>query len=630
MRAPNFRVPPPALVAAAALIALAPSPAASAARTPGQTFAFDSSAVLPPFVLRLVVGTPPCAQCPPVVCPGVPVEVGIEGDLPSGCFAFRGATVTPPEAGVMVESIRLSAVQTDCDSVCPRLSEMWSAHVSLPATSPGAHAFLLEFALRTCPDTDTVSVVYRKTIVYTVADTCPGVSPPPVPCASGFLVAPDTSACAAHVVPGGQTVVPLLEHTLVPLAGLQGRLEVAPPLRVVDLQPGADVPGMLLQWQPHERGADWVLFSASGHPAIAPGAHEVLRVTFTADSALTLAVPARVTPVVTVAADSAGGDVPLCFDLRGVAVLPGFVVCVDLPGQGCDANGDGVVNVRDLVVMARCLFHGFSGADSVRVCHDCDHDSTFGIGDLVCCADQVLDQPGHRDSSGVQDADVHVSFGAPQATAGGGVHLPVEVSGADGLGGVLLHVRFPADRWRLAAVAPPTRVSAGDVWLPLAGGAGAGEATLAAIRIGAGGGAPPLALDLVPVAGGSPGGVATLASGEFSDPSGNALQVPALAASAPLPGATLPSRVALSAARPNPFAGSTSFSVGLPQDANVDLAVLDVAGRRVATLDHGRLTAGVHDYAWDGSGARAGVYFVRLVVDGRAYSTRVALLRNGR
>jgi hypothetical protein len=35
-------------------------------------------------------------------------------------------------------------------------------------------------------------------------------------------------------------------------------------------------------------------------------------------------------------------------------------------------------------------------------------------------------------------------------------------------------------------------------------------------------------------------------------------------------------------------------------------------------------------FQWDGAGARGGIYYVRLSVNGQVRSTRVALLRNSR
>lgn len=71
-------------------------------------------------------------------------------------------------------------------------------------------------------------------------------------------------------------------------------------------------------------------------------------------------------------------------------------------------------------------------------------------------------------------------------------------------------------------------------------------------------------------------------------------------------------------AMPNPFRGSTRFSltVSEPAGAEVDMAVFDIAGRRMVSLARGRFGAGTHILQWDGRGldgsrARAGMYFVR-------------------
>lgn len=82
------------------------------------------------------------------------------------------------------------------------------------------------------------------------------------------------------------------------------------------------------------------------------------------------------------------------------------------------------------------------------------------------------------------------------------------------------------------------------------------------------------------------------------------------------------------AASPNPFNPATVLSFDMPRRGAVDLAVHDVAGRRVATILTGTLPAGPHEVRWDGrtdDGGRAGsgIYLVRLVAPGSA-GTQVA------
>ncbi len=71
------------------------------------------------------------------------------------------------------------------------------------------------------------------------------------------------------------------------------------------------------------------------------------------------------------------------------------------------------------------------------------------------------------------------------------------------------------------------------------------------------------------------------------------------------------------AAGPNPFAGTLSIRWSLPVAGEASLAVYDVGGRLVRTLERGAATAGAHVSSWDGRddaghAARAGTYWLRL------------------
>jgi len=84
---------------------------------------------------------------------------------------------------------------------------------------------------------------------------------------------------------------------------------------------------------------------------------------------------------------------------------------------------------------------------------------------------------------------------------------------------------------------------------------------------------------------------------------------------------------------PNPFNTQTAISLDLGSAAHVDLAVYDVAGRRVASIMKGYSDRGVHHAFWNGrdqSGhaLASGVYFVRLGLNGNTAEThRVTLVR---
>jgi hypothetical protein len=86
----------------------------------------------------------------------------------------------------------------------------------------------------------------------------------------------------------------------------------------------------------------------------------------------------------------------------------------------------------------------------------------------------------------------------------------------------------------------------------------------------------------------------------------------------------VPTSFFFAAPRPNPSRGAVDILFGLPAREPVDVAVLGVDGRRVATLTSGVLAAGRHAVTWDrcdahGGRVAAGVYLVRVsAASGRA------------
>lgn len=92
--------------------------------------------------------------------------------------------------------------------------------------------------------------------------------------------------------------------------------------------------------------------------------------------------------------------------------------------------------------------------------------------------------------------------------------------------------------------------------------------------------------------------------------------------------------VDLAAPSPNPFRGRTSLALTVDDGAgaDVDVAVYDLAGRRLRTLLSGHLSAGVHEASWDGRTDRGdavtpGVYFVRGRAGGETLTQSVILAR---
>ncbi|HKK72493.1 MAG TPA: FlgD immunoglobulin-like domain containing protein [Candidatus Krumholzibacteria bacterium] len=91
-------------------------------------------------------------------------------------------------------------------------------------------------------------------------------------------------------------------------------------------------------------------------------------------------------------------------------------------------------------------------------------------------------------------------------------------------------------------------------------------------------------------------------------------------------------RTELKAPFPNPFNPRTEIRFDLAHEAPVRVEVLDARGRRVRTLVDGVRPAGSHQLVWrgradDGRGVASGVYFVRLIADGRAQTQKMTLVK---
>jgi len=78
---------------------------------------------------------------------------------------------------------------------------------------------------------------------------------------------------------------------------------------------------------------------------------------------------------------------------------------------------------------------------------------------------------------------------------------------------------------------------------------------------------------------------------------------------------------------PNPFNPSTQISFSLSEAADVTLEIYNITGQKVATLTTGRLEAGHHSVAWDGSNAASGIYLYRLEAGDFVDTKKMVLLK---
>jgi hypothetical protein len=83
----------------------------------------------------------------------------------------------------------------------------------------------------------------------------------------------------------------------------------------------------------------------------------------------------------------------------------------------------------------------------------------------------------------------------------------------------------------------------------------------------------------------------------------------------------LPTDLALESLYPSPFGARATLDVATPETAALDIALFDVLGRRVHTVESGTFSAGVHRFTIDGSALPAGLYILR-ISDGKTSISR--------
>jgi hypothetical protein len=96
-----------------------------------------------------------------------------------------------------------------------------------------------------------------------------------------------------------------------------------------------------------------------------------------------------------------------------------------------------------------------------------------------------------------------------------------------------------------------------------------------------------------------------------------------------VPMVTAPETFALEQNYPNPFNPATQVTYRIPDGGArmVRLAVYDVTGREVALLASGERQAGEYVSTWKADGIASGVYFCRLLADGRMATRKMLLVR---
>jgi len=92
-------------------------------------------------------------------------------------------------------------------------------------------------------------------------------------------------------------------------------------------------------------------------------------------------------------------------------------------------------------------------------------------------------------------------------------------------------------------------------------------------------------------------------------------------------GNTIPNSFELNSVYPNPFNGQTVISFDLDQSGMIDVAIFDLSGRCVATVENRQFDAGRHSLTWNAKSTPAGVYVVKITGPSGVRSSRIALVR---
>ncbi|MGH7343053.1 MAG: hypothetical protein ACREKH_21415, partial [Candidatus Rokuibacteriota bacterium] len=349
------------------------------------------------------------------------------------------------------------------------------------------------------------------------------------------------------------------------VAGIEGVLRLEPPdLQITDVTPVGAADSMSVDWIQTETGARFVLFTVDGStiPAVSPPAIlPILEVEVAAKEGHPVPEFTRLFATELVVSDHLGQTVWPCPTPELDVVLPPHArIC---RASLCDMNGDAEADVRDLVLLARCVL-GFDPCPDPPSTEpiDCDRDAVWELEDIFCCARVVLNGGQPDSTSGEPDPAVAVSLGAPQSLVAGEVVVPIRVQGADRLGAALLNLSYPMDRYEPPEVTFP---ESGSDWLTLSQ-AGAEGLAVGFIGLQAGEALSPFELSaevrLRLREGQSHGGELMLASSEFTGREGVALwqgeETPAVPL-APFSG------VRLTAPHPNPFQQAVRFSVQLSE-----------------------------------------------------------------
>jgi len=310
---------------------------------------------------------------------------------------------------------------------------------------------------------------------------------------------------------------------------------------------------------------------------------------------------------------------------------PVFDVIVQAIGQSVgDVNGDGVINVRDVVLLVNVIL----GRQTAPIPEtqpffrsNLFSDNKLDVLDVIAVIHRIL---GLVTRPVAGDAAVaEVTLGEEQNGEDGRLRIPVFVRNEGNLAGVQIGIRYPEKGIRFLGPEPGERLA--DMKMEYANREGRLTLLVYSLegRVVRTGQSPLLYLpiEIDPEVENAEVRIeeAILAAGQ-----GGAVAVRLSGTSRRV---SAPPVVFAKQNRPNPFNPSTEISYDLPRRTHVRLIVYNILGQEVIRLVDGVQTVGRYRVAWDGIDGKgrnvsSGLYLYRIVTDtGFSATYRMTLLK---
>ena len=83
----------------------------------------------------------------------------------------------------------------------------------------------------------------------------------------------------------------------------------------------------------------------------------------------------------------------------------------------------------------------------------------------------------------------------------------------------------------------------------------------------------------------------------------------------------------LSAAYPNPFNPSTSFSIDVPSSGYLTVKVFNLSGQLVEVLSSSFVNKNTYDFTWNANNMATGMYVINAEFDGQSITHNVSLIK---